>query len=177
MKKNGKLTLKIEWRNLTFAKRIVKIKEIIQIMSLRIVFLIKKFLPKYVVIAIRCMLKNIRINNINSSYIKSYLAHFLGPTSTKLLIFHEGTFWAWSKENPLWKNFLYFKKCNFPAPRLKNSYISGGNLQSPKIKSFLFFLKIYLYIYFSSSNLFSSKILHQNYHVLQSDSQSKQRYD
>ena len=43
------------------------------------------------------------------------------------------------------KNCLYFGKWSFLAPSLKNSYLfiffSGGNLQCPKNKNFLYFSK------------------------------------
>ena len=66
-----------------------------------------------------------------------------------------GDFQSLQNKKTLWKNFLYFGKWNLLAPSLKNfcifsknnfSYISGGNLQNPKIGKILyliFFIRIF----------------------------------
>ena len=60
-----------------------------------------------------------------------------------------------NKNNPLWKSLLYFGKWNFLVTSLKEilyfslkffCYMSEGNLQSLKNKSFLYILKKKLYI-------------------------------
>ena len=64
------------------------------------------------------------------------------------------TFWEIEFFSPNLKKLLYFfQKKNF-------SYISGENLQSPKIKFFLPFLILNLYVYSSSSNFFHHNIFY-----------------
>ena len=50
-----------------------------------------------------------------------------------------------SKKKKKKKKILYFGKWNILAPRPKNSYISGTNLQSLKNKNFIKMLSIGLY--------------------------------
>ena len=55
-----------------------------------------------------------------------------------------------TKKKLLLKTFLHFRKLIFLASNLKTSYISGGNLQSLKIKNYFFFYFSYIILYFSS---------------------------
>ena len=88
----------------------------------------------------------------------------------KIKNFQKGTFQARKiKKNPLWKKLLYFRKWNFLAPSLENSYtfskktfsfISRWNLQSLKSKSFLYFRKWNFLIFSQKNSIFN--FLHQN---------------
>ena len=84
---------------------------------------------------------------LSSSKIKKFLI-FLEMKLCRLIFFlyFRKEVQACKIKKRLQKNFLYFGKWNFIALRLKNFYISGGNLQSLKIKiSHILFLETELF--------------------------------
>ena len=62
------------------------------------------------------------------------------PILNKVKKFQERTFWAQNnKKKPLWKNFFFLRKVNFPATSLKNyqkcfSYIPRGTSKALKTR-------------------------------------------
>ena len=50
------------------------------------------------------------------------------------------------KKTLLWKNALYLGKWDFLAQAYKTYYISGGNLQRLKIKTFFYFFTYFLFV-------------------------------
>ena len=62
-------------------------------------------------------------------------------SSPKIKKFQEATFRARKIKKSTLKKFLCLGKWNFLAPSLKESYISGGHLQSLENKKFLSFHK------------------------------------
>ena len=61
------------------------------------------------------------------------------PKIKKFDILHNPNLLYFFQKKPVLKKFLIFREMELSCPKQKNSYISGGNLQSLKNTSLYFF--------------------------------------